>query len=227
MTPNPTEILRAAEIFLADGEHELRAPKTADGTISGLFDDPDALAAAAISLHGKAPGIYITLNPVLKPANNRVTTNSHETTKAADIARRSWLLVDFDPIRESNTSATDAEHDLAIEAARNCAEDLLEAGWPQPLWADSGNGSHILFRIDLPNDAESTALVKRVLEALREKYTVAGISVDRTVFDPSRISKLYGTVAAKGPHSEERPHRLSRILAAPETTGPTPSGVPV
>jgi hypothetical protein len=42
------------------------------------------------------------------------------------------------------------------------------------------------------------------------------VKVDQTVFNASRIVKLYGTVARKGDHTPDRPHRLSRILVAPE-----------
>ncbi len=44
---------------------ELRVPKARYGTASGYFNDPEKLLAAASELDGKAPGVYITLNPVI------------------------------------------------------------------------------------------------------------------------------------------------------------------
>src|SRR5581483_3191670 len=38
------------------------------------------------------------------------------------------------------------------------------------------------------------------------------VKLDRKVFNPSRICKLYGTLARKGDPTPERPHRLSRIV---------------
>jgi hypothetical protein len=42
------------------------------------------------------------------------------------------------------------------------------------------------------------------------------VEVDKTTFNAARICKLYGTVARKGSHLPERPHRLTRLLAGPE-----------
>jgi hypothetical protein len=43
---------------------------------------------------------------------------------------------------------------------------LASEGWPAPLLSDSGNGAHLLYPIDLPNDPESSELVKLCLRAL-------------------------------------------------------------
>lgn len=42
------------------------------------------------------------------------------------------------------------------------------------------------------------------------------VNVDKGVFNAARIWKLYGTMACKGDHTDERPHRLSKILTYPE-----------
>ena len=44
-----------------------------------------------------------------------------------------------------------------------------------------------------------------------------GVKIDRSVHNPARIVRLYGTLAAKGDNTKERPHRLSKILKAPES----------
>ncbi|MBI4863744.1 MAG: DUF3987 domain-containing protein, partial [Candidatus Riflebacteria bacterium] len=106
------------------------------------------------------------------------------------------------------------EHDEALALAGKVAEYLVEQGWPRPVRADSGNGAHLLWRIDLP--PADSELVKRCLEALDARFSSDRISVDRTVFNPSRIWKLYGTVARKGDPTPDRPHRLSRILDVPD-----------
>jgi hypothetical protein len=70
------EIRRAlAVLFEPDAVHELRVPCSRLGTVSGYYDDPKALARDAAGWSGRAPGVYITLNPVppalLARAHNR------------------------------------------------------------------------------------------------------------------------------------------------------------
>ncbi|MCU1324665.1 MAG: hypothetical protein JWN34_35 [Bryobacterales bacterium] len=229
LPPDLEEIKRAVTLFLdgSDGIVELRVPKTQyDGVISGYFSDPVALAKAAAAVSGKAPGVYVTLNPVpadlLARADNRIKSKAQALTIDREILRRVWLLLDFDPIRSAGISSTEAEHDTAIAVARQASEGLANDGWPAPVLGDSGNGAHLLYRIDLPNDADSAALVKAVLAAAAQRYGTPEIDVDLTVFNASRISKLYGTPAQKGDSTPARPHRLSRILSRPDVIQTVP-----
>lgn len=143
---------------------ELRAPNAQGRTSSGYFDNHLLLAKAAGSLSGRAPGVYVTLNPVrpdlLARAANRVNRFAKNTTRDADILMRRWFAVDFDPVRPSGISATDREREAALERALRCADWLSAKGWPRPVSTDSGNGGHLLYRIELPNDAASTELAR-------------------------------------------------------------------
>jgi putative DNA primase/helicase len=192
------------------------------GTVSGYFDGTHRpeMARAAQELSGKAPGVYATLNPVqtdlIARANNRAKPFAKDTTKDNEIERRVWLPIDFDPERPSGISATDAEHQAALDRAKQCRDYLRKLGWPDPIYADSGNGAHLLSRIELLNDQASTELVKRVLESLASRFSDNVVDVDRSVFNAARIWKLYGTLSAKGDHTPERPHRISRILEVPQ-----------
>src|SRR5450755_465209 len=56
-------------------------------------------------------------------------------------------------------------------------------------------------------------------------FDVDGLHLDLKVFNPSRIGKLYGTLACKGDDTNERPHRMSRILEAPSTLKIVPRGM--
>jgi len=93
---------------------ELRSSGTTKGTISGYFDDLDALAATATELSGTVPGVYVTLNPVnatlLARAKNRVENYVKHTTSDTDILRRLWLPIDLDPVRPSGISSSEGEH---------------------------------------------------------------------------------------------------------------------
>src|SRR5690606_37373092 len=102
-------------------------------------------------------------------------------------------------------------------------EYLALQGWPDPAVANSGNGCHLIYRIDLPNDDESRILVGNVLHALDEMFSDDAINIDTTMGNAARINKLYGTLAAKGEDMPDRPHRWSGITEAPETLQVVPT----
>jgi hypothetical protein len=200
--------------------HEVRIPKAGRrGTISGYFDNPEALADAVGPLDGTVPAIYITLNPcksaLLARAANRLQDRAQVTTADGDILRRRWLLIDLDPVRPAGISSSAAEHARAITVACGVWDDLR--GWfGDPVVADSGNGAHLLYRLDLPNDQAATDLVKRILAGVAGRCGTDDIAVDGAVFNASRICKLYGTWTRKGDNTPDRPHRRSRLLEIPE-----------
>jgi hypothetical protein len=130
--------------------------------------------------------------------------------------RRRWLSLDFDPVRPSGVSATDTEKKAARRRALEVREFLRGLEWPEPVVCDSGNGYHLLYRIELPNDREGLELVKGVLEALAFKFSDKAVEVDVTNCNAARIWKLYGTTARKGDNIADRPHRRSRLLKVPE-----------
>jgi len=203
---------------------EVRA--LADGvTHSGYFDDHEALARAveALDADPSVAGIYVTLNTVnpalLARRANRIKmrlSRKDATTADADIVRRRWFPVDIDPVRPSGVSSTDAEHDAALAAAERIAAYLAEQGFPSPVRADSGNGAHLLYRVDLENDEEATALVKGALATLDALFSNEAVTVDTANYNAARIWKLYGTLSRKGDNTPERPHRRAKVLAVPD-----------
>lgn len=199
---------------------ELRVLNSKRGTISGYFDNFNKLADDASLLSGSAPGIYVTLNPVnpdlLARASNRTRWYAKNTTSDADILRRRWLPIDFDPVRAAGISSTNAEHEAALEHARSCRALLTELGWPAPIFADSGNGAHLLYPVDLPNEKPTTDLLKQCMAALDLQFSDEEVKVDVTTCNPARIWKLYGTLSAKGDSTQDRPHRISKVLETPD-----------
>ena len=214
-------IAQTATTLLSHGTvAEIRVLNTPrGGTVSGYFDDLQAFIRAARQWSGKAPAVYATLNPcnpaLLARAANRLKERVRTTTSDSDIVHRSWLPLDFDPVRPADISATEAEHDAALHRAEACAAWLTQHGWPAPVAADSGNGGHRLYAIDLPNDEASTALLQRGLEALAMYFSDSEVKLDVGVFNAGRIWKVYGTMACKGDNLPERPHRLARLLDVP------------
>jgi len=221
LTPDRAEILRSLKLLVATGDiFEVRAIKTRKATVSGYSNDLEIAADLAFDLnddpHVAAPAVYVTLNPcspdLLARAVNQLKPFAQVTTQDAEIVCRRWLLIDFDPTRPAGISATNQEHELALARAASCREWLSGQGWPMPVTADSGNGGHLLYRVNMANDAASTELIKRVLQALAAKFDDALVTVDQSVFNASRITKVYGTVTRKGDSMPERPHRLARVL---------------
>lgn len=217
-------VLRAARLLFQAGDVvEVRVPKAGRlRTVSGYFDDFELLAQAVASLEfAKYPGVYWTLNPVdralLARAANKTKGYAEETTKDDHIVTRHWLPVDFDPIRPTGISSSDSEHAAALDLAHEAAAALRADGWPDPIKADSGNGAHLLYAVDLPNDDAAADLLKRVLEGMAKRFGTASVDVDRKNFNAARIFKAYGTTARKGDHTPERPHRLSHVFEAPES----------
>ena len=219
--PDQAQIAAWLGLFIKEGQvAELRIPNAGrDGVVSGYFDDVGLMAKAAASLSGKAPAVYFTLNPVmpslLARAANRVRDHAKATTADDHITKRRWLPIDFDALRPSEISSTDVEHEAAIERARKCRDWLSADGWPAPILADSGNGGHLLYLIDLANDQASETLIKRCLEALDLLFSDDVVAVDLTVSNAARIWKVYGTLACKGDDTLDRPHRLARIIESP------------
>lgn len=123
-------------------------------------------------------------------------------------------------MRPAGVSSTDDEHRAALARAQEIKHFLAGEGWPDPIEGDSSNGAHLLYHIDLANDSAAHALVTGCLEALDLHFSDTAVKIDTSVGNAARIWKLYGTLAAKGSSTPERPHRLARILAAPATFAP-------
>lgn len=188
-------------------------------TESGYFDYehiPDA--AAAIGKLRAYRGAYATVNPVkpelLARAWNRIRPVLKEPTTAdSEVLARRWLLIDCDPKRASGVSSTKAEHESALAKARKIRSDLFSLGWPDPIMTDSGNGAQLMYRIDLP--ATDGGLVQKCTNAFARASDDA-VSIDTSVHNPARIWRIPGTMNCKGDSIPERPHRMAKLLEAPD-----------
>ncbi|MCZ7619256.1 MAG: hypothetical protein M5U32_13445 [Myxococcota bacterium] len=219
------EIRSGLEILLGPGVHELRIPKAGRSrTVSGYYDNLDALARDAHRWDGRAPGIYGSVNlcvpALLARSANRARENAESTTSDKDIERRTRLFIDLDPVRPSGIASTAAEHEAALDRARAIRSDLRAQGWPEPILMDSGNGGYLIYEIDLPNDAESTAIISGTLRGLASRYSDDVVSIDTTVSNAARIVRIPGTLNRKGDDTPERPHRRCRIVDAPDALEP-------
>jgi P4 family phage/plasmid primase-like protien len=200
---------------LFTGTHEVRV-KTARGVFAGYFDSETA-ALSAVERLGDYTAAWATLNPLRADALTLDTTinpadlvRTHNTAADAHILRREWLLLDFDPSRPKDTNSTDAEKAAAHQQADECRAELAGLGWPTPMLIDSGNGYHLRYHVNLPNDAAAHELMRSILRALAARYSM----LDVTNHNAARVAKLPGTWARKGANTAERPHRTSGLLEA-------------
>lgn len=202
---------------------EIRAI-TDSGISSGYYDQVEKAEADVLLLDADRStiGIYVTLNTVnsdlLARRANRIKTRlgkKDQTTADSDIIRRTWFPIDIDPIRPSGVSSSDDEHENALAKAETIREYLTDLGWPEPISADSGNGAHLLYHIDLPNETEIRDLIKEALNTLSVLFTDSKCVVDTANFNAARIWKLYGTVSRKGDNTSTRSHRRAAVTETP------------
>ena len=226
MKPEDQIRLALSLLFPEGSVVELRA--LGERTHYGYYTDHDKLArdAAILDSTPGMSGIYVTINQVnpvlLSRCANRIKKAGQREPQTADgdIIRRSWLPIDIDPVRPAGISSSDDEHTAALAKAAKVKEYLTSLGWPDPISADSGNGAHLLYQIDLPITPENGTLIKDCLLALDQKFSDEKTTIDTSVANPARIWKLYGTRSKKGDHTPERPHRIAQIINIPEKTTP-------
>ena len=173
---------------------------TWEHTQSGYFeyDQVDTIPNALANLRSYR-SVYYTLNPVnpdlLARACNRLEKAQRgATTGDADILVRRRFLIDVDPVRPAGISSTGAEKVLAFDRAVEIREGLTSMGWPAPIIIDSGNGTQLIYAVDLPTD--DAGLLKCCLEALQSVSTDK-VHIDLAVHNASRIAPLAGYVESE------------------------------
>jgi hypothetical protein len=180
-----------------------------------------------------AEGVYFTPHgrtPVAMPSPNAGAwaRGAKPLTSDADIPARRYLLIDCDRRKTPATaqlSATDAEKAAAGELATRVLDTMAGIGWASPLKIDSGNGYHLYYRLSAHQPggkvadplADPLALLLRVLA---DPLNTDAAEIDTRVFNPSRIMKVPGTWARKGPNTPDRPHRVCRVLSVPDGWNP-------
>ena len=160
---------------------------------SELFLEPAALVARAGEL-GRA-NVYTSINRPI-----------HMTRAGAFLSDRDFgaitrFVIDLDPVRSDQQSGSADGITSARSVAKMVASYLQKRGWHPPALAISGNGAHLIWRLANPHHphlcgtAESPAfrdLRRRALHVLSEQFSTDMVRVDCSVFNASRIWRLYG-----------------------------------
>ena len=214
---NETELRKAIEQIHPDNElYEVRIIGKTKKPLSGFFKGSDSLLKALEKVDLRDTNVYFTLNGLDEDLYSRIQherfvlggNDAHDE----DMLGFDWLFVDLDPKRKEGISSTDDELQQAFDIAKKIYSFLKDYGFEEPVKAVSGNGAHLLYRINLANTEDNKVLVQNCLLALSMMFDTDVIAVDTGTFNPSRVCKLYGTLAQKGAHTEKRPHRMSRII---------------
>jgi hypothetical protein len=217
------EVRKAITVLQAPGKpFEIRVIGTTSrkDVVSGYFADADTLLQKFDTIDLRGRNVYITLGEVKEECFARSQSERFEKNAAAtsdgEIVAYRWLFIDLDPVRATGISSSDEELEAAEELADKVHLYLQELGFCEPVRAMSGNGYHLLYRIDIKNDAKAQALVEKCLKVLSALFDTPEVKVDTTNSNPSRICKLHGTLAQKGRSTKTRPHRMSRLLSVPD-----------
>jgi len=213
--PDRVEIERAITLFTQPGKlTELRALNFA-GDIVGdgknFYSDPKELANAvfAIASRPDIQAVWISLNEVSSAFNPAKANQNNSRIRRADISNIRSILLDFDPVRPSGTSATDEQKNNALDAALAAHATLVELGI-NPVTIDSGNGGHLHIFVNFPNADAADTLIKNFTTVASELFCTPEVTVDLKVGRPEYVAKMPGTVARKGAQP-----RLARILDVP------------
>lgn len=186
-------------------------------TYSGYFTDAETLIKQLGTVDLRGTNVYLTLN-ILDPAvYSRAQHDKFieytNTTSDSDVVGYQWMLIDFDPNRATGVSSSEAELEKSKALCKKVYLYLQGLGFEEPVIALSGNGYHLLYRISLKKNEENIEIVHRCLDVLADMFNTDDVKIDTVNFNPSRICKLHGTLAQKGANTEERPHRMSKIIS--------------
>ena len=195
---------------------------------SGYFDNVDSIIQA-IKPYADMDDeqMYFVLNKIDdacfgRQQSGKIVKSPKITTNDNDITRRCFVFVDFDPVRKSGTNASNEEFELAHKKAQDVFRFLREKGFSEPIICKSGNGLHLTYKVDLPNDEETTEIIKHFYEYLGSLFSDDKVDIDTKVFNLARLCKLYGTTAKKGANLQDRPWRMSEIIYVPKDLNLTP-----
>ena len=211
------EIRKWHSVFKRDDElFEIRI--LGDRTWSGYFYDIEE-AIKQLQPFDNC-NIYYTINEVKKACASRDQFNCFRqvrgtATSKNDIEHRWWMAVDVDCERPSGVSSTNEEKAKAHKKAQDVFVFLRNNGFSTPVVCDSSSGYHILYPIDMDNTQESEDAIKEFLEILANNFTDESVKIDTVLHDSNRILRLSGSYGRKGRSSEDRPHRLAKILSVP------------
>lgn len=215
-------IKQTIRVLKADGElFEIRIVGKGQRKriISGYFTEADTLIQQFDTIDPRNTNVYITINRVNEDCYSREQHDCFRqtdmTTKDHEIDSYEWLFIDLDPERVADVSSSDEELSRARILSDKIFSYMRGLGFHDPVRAMSGNGYHLLYKIDIENTDANKALIERCLLNLAAIFNDGHVKIDVVNHNQSRVCKLYGTLAQKGSNTKTRPHRMSRLISVP------------
>lgn len=222
---------------------EVRIITNGSGTFVGYYDDPKkiirdidnggvirpqkALKYKEVPKNGEA-FFYYTINeidPELKAVSyNELQRVKFPAVSDSKVKNYTHILIDCDPERVAPISSNIFEKSKAAFTMRKIHRFLTKKGITT-LPADSGNGFHLLIPVYYPNNEETVRKVRAFLHFLSNRYSDKFVKIDVSVYNPSRISKIYGSIACKGSDIVDRPHRFAQVRFPKDSSKLVPQDV--
>jgi hypothetical protein len=210
---------------------ELRAFRNNGKPRGVYYDDHEALAKTVERLDSdpRITALYYVINAVKPnlPKTRGLPVNPNDAqvdeiidgagsqlTSNDDVETLNWLFIDVDTNRAAgfeHEPSSKEEKKATQLVAKEVLKTLEEKGWPQPLLGDSGNGYHILAKINMMNTPHNVHLLVDCLKALAVRHDCTACHIDAGVFNPARLTRAYGSTTRKGTSTEERPYRGNRL----------------
>ena len=91
---------------------------------------------------------------------DRLEQFTKATTSDNDIIKYNWLMVDLDPKRPTGTSSSAEELQKAKGIANRIYKFMNDRGFEKPIVAESGNGVHLLYKVDFESNKATTTLME-------------------------------------------------------------------
>jgi len=226
------ELKKTLEVFqTSNGLHEIEIINMLNKSdnYSGIYDDVELLCNDIQRFDSGNYNLYFRINELKDAVKGKMQYNKFvRGAKGAtdtDIKHRDWLFLDFDPIREGGVkdiAATEEEMEKSHLVAVSCFRYLRGLGFPDPVVCKSGNGWHILYRLNKvqENGEETKNIFRDFLSYLSLQFTTKDVDLDLKNINASRLTKLYCTTSRKGANIIERPHRKSEIIKVPKELTP-------
>jgi hypothetical protein len=204
-----------AQLFDPDQVIGVSGIRLNDTMSKKFFTDLDKAAAVIekADASGKFKGIYVSLQ-VLKQG---VTSD-----KRKDVESYVHLMIDFDR-KTKNGNASDEERSAIEQVTQEAKEWLCGILGSEPLVADTGNGFHLVFKVQpFAADERAMALLKECILAVKARFEKPGLNleIDTSVAEPEQLTRCYGTWNRKFPDTPGRPQRQSWVLSAPAKWNP-------
>lgn len=143
-------------------------------------------------------GWYMTINPT-----------DGEGRKKENFFRREYLVVDIDPVRASGSNSTNAQ---LVESYRLACR--IHNFIPSLFMGCSGNGWHLIYKCRLENTDEDNKLVNEFYDCLHKLFSTPTQQIDTCMANINRLTKIYGTMSRKAPHTDDCPQRQSYMYAS-------------